>query len=118
VALNELVHEHRLENNIQFTGVLPHASVLELMQRTQIFAHPSAYEGFGVVCLEALYAGAQVVSFVRPMDAQIKNWHITNSQDGMLNVIKDLLENPAQQQSTVRPFLIDDTCKSIMELFN
>ncbi|WP_426671155.1 glycosyltransferase family 1 protein [Mucilaginibacter sp. McL0603] len=117
-SLNEMVKEHRLENNVQFTGELPHQSVLELMQRTKIFAHPSAYEGFGVVCLEALYAGAQVVSFVRPMDCKIKNWHFTNSQDGMLNVIKELLENPASDNNPVTPFLIDDTCKSIMELFD
>jgi glycosyltransferase involved in cell wall biosynthesis len=116
--LNEMVKEHHLENNIQFTGELPHASVLELMQRTKVFAHPSAYEGFGVVCLEALHAGAQVVSFVRPMDAQIKNWHFTNTEDGMLNVIKELLDGPVPDNSPVTPFLIDDTCKSILELFN
>jgi glycosyltransferase involved in cell wall biosynthesis len=117
-SLNGMVQEHRLENNVQFTGELPHQSVLKLMQRTKIFAHPSEYEGFGVVCLEALHAGAQVVSFVRPMDTQIKNWHFTNSQDGMLNVIKELLDNPAIQHSPVTPYLISDTCKSIMELFD
>jgi glycosyltransferase involved in cell wall biosynthesis len=117
-SLNEMVKEHRLENNIQFTGELPHTSVLKLMQRTKIFVHPSAYEGFGVVCLEALHAGAQVVSFVRPMDTQIKNWHITNTEDGMLNVIKELLDDPACQYSPVTPYLINDTCKAIMELFD
>jgi glycosyltransferase involved in cell wall biosynthesis len=116
--LNEMVKEHRLENNIQFTGELPHQSILELMQRAKIFAHPSAYEGFGVVCLEALYAGAQVVSFVRPMNCEIKNWHFTNSQDGMLNMIKELLENPASHHNPVTPYLIGDTCKAIMELFD
>ena len=117
-SLNEMVKEHRLENNIQFTGELPHTSVLELMQRTKIFVHPSAYEGFGVVCLEALHAGAQVVSFVRPMDTQIKNWHFTNTEDGMLNVIKELLDDPIDEHSSVTPYLISDTCKAIMELFD
>jgi glycosyltransferase involved in cell wall biosynthesis len=117
-SLNAMVKEHRLENNVQFTGELPHQSVLELMQRTKIFVHPSAYEGFGVVCLEALHAGAQVVSFVRPMDTQIKNWHFTNTQDGMLNVIKELLDDPATRYNPVTPYLISDTCKAIMELFN
>ena len=116
--LNELIKLHRLENNIQFTGELPHNSVLELMQRAKIFVHPSVYEGFGVVCLEALHAGAQVVSFVKPMDAQIKNWHFTNTEDGMLNLIKELLENPAPTNNPVTPFLISDTCKAIMGLFS
>lgn len=116
-ALNELIKLHRLENNVQFTGELPHQSVLELMQRAKIFAHPSLYEGFGVVCLEALHAGAQVVSFVRPMDTPIKNWHVTNTEDGMLNIMKELLENPMPDNSSVTPYLISDTCKAIMDLF-
>jgi glycosyltransferase involved in cell wall biosynthesis len=117
-SLNQMVKEHRLEKNVQFTGELPHQSVLELMARTKIFVHPSAYEGFGVVCLEALHAGAQVVSFVRPMDTRIKNWHFTNTEDGMLNVIKELLDDPATRYDPVTPYLISDTSKAIVELFN
>jgi hypothetical protein len=39
-------------------------------------------KGFGYVNLEALYAGASVVSFVRPMDEPIPNWHIANNEEG------------------------------------
>ena len=110
-----MVKEHHLENNIELTGELPHKSVLALMQRAKIFVHPSAYEGFGMVCLEALYAGAQVVSFVRPMNAEIRNWHF--AQGDMLNVVKSLMENPVKSHLRVAPYLIADTNKAMMELF-
>ncbi|MDB5151564.1 MAG: glycosyltransferase family 4 protein, partial [Mucilaginibacter sp.] len=107
-----------LENNIELTGELPHASVLALMQRTKVFVHPSAYEGFGVVCPEALHAGAQVVSFVRPMDAEIKNWHFAKSKGDLVNTVHALLEDPAPDCNSVSPYMVVDTCKAMMKLFD
>jgi len=116
--LDEMIREHHLGNNIELTGELPHKSVLALMQRTRIFVHPSAYEGFGMVCLEALYAGAQVVSFVHPMDAEIRNWHFAQAQGDMLNIVRSLMENPAKNHLKVAPYLIADTNKAMMKLFD
>jgi glycosyltransferase involved in cell wall biosynthesis len=116
--LSELIKDYRLENNIQLGGELPHTEVLALMQRTKVFAHPSSYEGLGMVCLEALYAGAQVVSFVRPMDEPIKNWHFAKTPDDMVNILKRLLDDPFGDNGKVAPFLIADTCSKIMSLFS
>jgi glycosyltransferase involved in cell wall biosynthesis len=116
--LNAMIKEHHLENNIKLTGGVPHTLVLALMQRTKIFVHPSGYEGFGMVCLEALYAGARVVSFVHPMDAVIKNWHFAQASGDMLNIVKSLMENPATDHSPVLPYLISDINKSMMKLFD
>ncbi|HEY4194400.1 MAG TPA: glycosyltransferase, partial [Mucilaginibacter sp.] len=116
--LNKAVKENHLENNIELTGSLSHHIVLALMQRTKIFVHPSAYEGFGMVCLEALYAGAQVVSFVRPMNVEIKNWHFAQAQGDMLNVVKSLLESPAKNHLRVAPYMIADINKAMMKLFD
>ncbi|MFI5161110.1 MAG: glycosyltransferase family 4 protein [Sphingobacteriales bacterium] len=107
-----------LENNVTLMGELPHDDVLKLMQRTRVFVHTSAYEGFGVVCLEALYAGAQVVSFVRSMDSAIKNWHFAYMQDDMVEVIKELLEDGNPDHNAVAPFFIRDSNIAIMKLFN
>ncbi|HTD40048.1 MAG TPA: glycosyltransferase [Mucilaginibacter sp.] len=116
--LNELIKDYHLEENIELMGELPHTSVLALMQRTKVFVHPSSYEGLGMVCLEALYTGAQVVSFVRPIDQPIKNWHFAQTPDDMVNIIKTILENPFADHNAVSPYLIKDTCAAIMELFN
>ncbi|HMI77744.1 MAG TPA: glycosyltransferase family 4 protein, partial [Ferruginibacter sp.] len=58
--LQTLIAAHGLESNIILAGELPHPEVLQCMQRGKVFLHPSSYEGFGVVCIEALYAGCQV----------------------------------------------------------
>jgi len=116
--LSMLIKDYQLEKNIELTGELPHASVLDLMQRTKVFAHPSSYEGLGMVCLEALHAGAQVVSFVRPMDQAIRNWHFAGTHDEMVNMLKAILEDPFCNHSKVSPYLIKDTCIAMMRLFD
>ena len=116
--LDMLIKDYRLGKNIELTGELPHTAVLALMQRTKIFVHPSSYEGLGVVCLEALYAGAQVVSFVKPMDQPIKNWHFAKTPDDMVNMIKKLLEDPFCNHGNIAPYVIEDTCSKIMKLFD
>lgn len=46
---------------ILFTGKLPHAEVMQWMQRSKIFALPSYQETFGLVYLEAAAAGNALV---------------------------------------------------------
>lgn len=116
--LDKLIKDYRLEKNIELMGELPHTAVLALMQRAKVFAHPSSYEGLGMVCLEALYAGAKVVSFVRPMDEPIKNWYFAKTPDDMVNILKRLLDDPHCNNGKVAPYLIADTCSKIMRLYD
>jgi len=116
-SMKTMIHDLGLDQNITLTGELPHEQVLKRMQRSKVFVHPSAYEGFGVVCLEALYAGAHVVSLVKPMKADIKNWHIARSQSDMVNLVKELLNDPHMNHTTVAPYLIRDSAMAMMKLF-
>jgi glycosyltransferase involved in cell wall biosynthesis len=115
--LVKLVEAYNLQSNISFTGRLPHTEVLALMQRTKIFLHPSAYEGFGAVCLEALYAGAQVVSFVQPMDAPIQNWHIATDNTAMLKLLQGILNDQPINHDRILPYSIQANVKAMMQLF-
>jgi glycosyltransferase involved in cell wall biosynthesis len=116
-SLKAMIHDHGLHGHITLTGELPHAEVLKLMQRNKIFVHSSSYEGFGVVCLEALYAGAQVVSIVKPMKADVKNWHIARSQTDMADLVAKLLNNPSTDYAPVAPYLVNDSAAAMMNLF-
>jgi glycosyltransferase involved in cell wall biosynthesis len=116
--LDIMIRKLKLGDNIQLTGELSHASTLAMMQRTKIFVHPSVYEGFGVVCLEALHAGAQVVSFVHPMDTPIRNWHFVKNQNEMRSLVKNMLENNCTQHGASSPYLVADTCQQIMALYS
>lgn len=107
-----------VEKNITLAGELPYHEVLALMQRAKLLLHASAYEGFGAVCLEALYAGANVVSFVKPMDEPISNWHIAINEDDMQQKVEAILDDPQPNHNPVLLYPIADNAKAMMELFN
>lgn len=115
--LKQLAKELGIENNITLTGKLSHPEVLAQMQRARIFLHPSNYEGFGTVCLEALYAGAKVVSFVKPMDIAIKNWHIATDKDHMLQMLKEIMKDTGLTHEPVLPYPAADIAEMVFKLY-
>jgi glycosyltransferase involved in cell wall biosynthesis len=116
--LQFLIKKLGLENNVTLAGKLAHNDVLQQMQRAKVFLHPSSYEGFGVVCLEALYSGAQVISFVKPMYKTIEHWHIATSKEGMIQKALEILKNSNTPCKSTTVYSINDTAKKIMSLFH
>jgi len=117
-ALRASAKKMDIENNITFLGIQPHDKVLRLMQRSKIFLHPSSYEGFGAVCLEALYAGAHVVSFVKPMNTTTRNWHTVTCKEDMFCMLKKKLQSRNLSHEAVLPYPIEANVKAMMALFN
>ena len=117
-SLQTLISHLGLEDNITLAGELPHAEALQLMRRCSVFLHPSSYEGFGVVCIEALYAGAPVISFCKPMNKDISHWHIVQTKKEMIEKTLNILQNKNPDHQPVLPYRIDDTAKSMMRLFS
>ena len=93
--LQILITQLGLQSNVTLTGELPYPEVLEWMQRAKVFLHPSSYEGFSGVCLEALYAGAHVISFCKAMNREIEQWQIVSSKEEMAQKAIIILENPS-----------------------
>ena len=94
-----------LENNIMLTGEISHNEVLLHMQRSKILLHPSSYEGFSGVCIEALYAGAHVISFCDPVEQPVKHWHIVNDIESMYQHSLEILNDVNTDYS---PVLVND----------
>lgn len=115
--LAQMIRKLNLKDNITITGKIPYQDVLGLMQRTKVFLHPSNYEGLVMVCLEALYGGAKVVSFVRCMHKPIQNWYPVNSTLDMANIINGILENPAMEYTSVAPYKIEDIAAQMVNLY-
>lgn len=115
--LKERIAASGLVNNISLTGELPHAEVLQWMKKGKIFLHPSSYEGFGSVCLEALQSGCHVISFCQPMKQPIKQWHIVNNMSEMKEKALELLNDPNAAYQPQIPFSIRDTAIQMMCLF-
>jgi glycosyltransferase involved in cell wall biosynthesis len=116
--LETLVNSFGLASTIILTGELPHQEVLQMMQRAKVFLHTSSYEGFGVVCIEALYAGATVISFVKPMYTEIQDWYIAGSKEEMIQKTLEILENPAAGDRSLSHFTIQNSVRQVMKLFD
>jgi glycosyltransferase involved in cell wall biosynthesis len=114
--LRQLIDEYDLQDNLKLDGELSHPQVLIQMKRSRLFLHTSNYEGFSTVCIEALYAGAVVISFCKPMNEPIPNWYIVDTKEAMLQKAVEILSSPAQQDP-VLPYSMDDSVKKMMGLF-
>lgn len=115
--LQEMICMYELEENISLMGKQPYTTVLQLMQQSKVFLHPSSYEGMGMVCLEALCAGAHVVSFCKPMKQDIEQWHIVNTKKEMIQKILKILNDSNIRYNSVLPYSADDAGKRIMTLY-
>jgi glycosyltransferase involved in cell wall biosynthesis len=116
--LQDLIEAAGLESNIILTGELPHPEVLQWMQRANLFLHPSSYEGFGIVCLEALCAGCKVISFIKPMSADIANWHIAGSKEEMIKTAIEILQKPKDEHKSIIPYTIEQSVQNMSQLFS
>lgn len=106
-----------LQQNICLQGEIAHTAIIEQMQQSKILLHPSSYEGFSNVCLEALYAGAHVISFTRAMDEDIKNWHVVTTKEEMIGKAIALLTSNDTVYEKVLYHTFNDTAKKLVTLF-
>lgn len=77
--LNNLIHNKRLENRVFIRGITNH--VEDVYNKADIFAFPSAYEGFGLALVEAMSAGLPAVAF---QSCAAVNELIINGETGFL----------------------------------
>jgi len=115
--IQSLIEDLDLENNFQLLGGKPHDELMQLMRRTRVFLHPSRFEGLSTVCLEALYAGAQVVSFCDPMEGSIPHWHIVHNKEEMIEKTFEILQKPLTEFKSILVYSMHDSVKVVMKLF-
>jgi glycosyltransferase involved in cell wall biosynthesis len=111
--LEDKVAAYGLQHNIRFTGRLSHAETLCMMQHAKLFLHPSSYEGFSTVTLEALYAGAHVISFTSPMGKAFKNHYVVANVDEMAQTALQVLLDDNRDH---RPVLIQSVTQMAHEI--
>jgi glycosyltransferase involved in cell wall biosynthesis len=116
--LQTAVRELQLGDQVVLTGEQPHDAVLRLMQRSRVFLHTSSYEGFSTVCLEALYAGAHVVSLCHPMPFPVKHWHIADGPEELAGLALGILEDPGTDHEPVLVYSMDESARKMMQLFD
>ena len=112
-----LIHQHKLESNCFLAGAQPHEEILRALQRTKILLHTSRYEGCSTVCLEALYAGAKVISFCYPFQQAVPNWYVVNTKEEMLAKATELLQDTTIQYQSTLLHSMDESARGMMRLF-
>ncbi|HTS45983.1 MAG TPA: glycosyltransferase family 4 protein [Puia sp.] len=115
--LQAMIETLEMEDTIQLEGERPHAEILELMQRSRVLLHTSSYEGFSTVCLEALYAGCRVISFCHPMKQWIRHWYIAKNNEEVVELLREILDDPDSDYRPVLPYSMDMSANSVMKLF-
>jgi glycosyltransferase involved in cell wall biosynthesis len=116
-ALKTLTTELGLDDNITFAGELPHSEILQMMQRSKLLLHPSSYEGFCGVLPEALYAGAHVVSFCKPMNRNYRHHYVVRDVAEMHKAVLVILRNGRRSNDRVLCADITDVAKNLICLF-
>ncbi|MFL5742726.1 MAG: glycosyltransferase [Flavisolibacter sp.] len=112
--LLEMIHELGLQQHVRLRGELPHPEILQLMRSSKLFLHPSSYEGFSGVCLEALGAGTPVISFCRPMQKNIPRWVIVNNEHEMKEKAWEILQAGYIHEAVMVPDM-KQTVKGMLE---
>jgi glycosyltransferase involved in cell wall biosynthesis len=116
--LEFMIRDRNLGSHIKLTGRLEHETVLQLMQSARLFLHTSSYEGYGMVCAEALNAGAHVISYRKPVKTVFKHWHIARTDAEMQQTMAALLNDSGLEHEAEQIDPIEETCRSILNLYN
>jgi glycosyltransferase involved in cell wall biosynthesis len=116
--LQDSINESGLIKNVLLLGEKPHQEVLQLLQESKILLHPSSYEGYSTVCLEALYAGAHVVSFIKPDQHKIEQWHLVHSVEEMEQKVMEVLSKGGIDHKRVLLHAVDESAVAVMKLFD
>lgn len=114
--LSALIKKLDLQDTLNIMGELPYPGVLSRMQKARILLHPSVYEGFSGVCMEALYAGAHVLSFCRPMNTGIQQWHIVSSVEEMTQRAINILNATTYDSSNILYCSIEEAATKMRAL--
>lgn len=116
--LASLVNSLALNENVHLAGETDHKEVIQLMHQAKVFLHPSSYEGFSGACLEALHAGAEVISFCKSMKEDIPRWHIVKTEEEMLAQVLSRLQKADECQTPPVSFPMEESVKRILALYN
>lgn len=114
--IRERINSYGLENNIQLTGQLSREAALKIMDQSKVLYHPSSYESFGMVILEAIRSRMHVISSPVGISPEINQVHLVESPEDAADVTKKLINEPTPK--SLIPFSIYKTVERYLEVYN
>ena len=115
--LQKKIEQENLTDHVQLVGSLSRNEVMEYMQQTKVFFHPSTYESFGFVFVEALANGTQIISRPVGIAEASERWQIGNTSDYFFEKIKNVLEKPNSDEADY-PYPISETLRKYLEIYH
>lgn len=96
--VNEMINSSNdLKDSVEVLGLLPREKVLDLLTETNVLVLPSAFETFGVVCIEAMAVGRPVIctrngaaDFVDDSNGILID---VDSDDQLINAMRRIYQN-------------------------
>jgi len=112
----ELIRKNNLENNIVLKGVLPREEVFEHMKRSRIFLHTSSYESAGMVFLESLYCGCELVCLDTGFVPATSHAHVCKDSEEIVATLK-MLYRKVTVHEKIRIPLIEETVQKFIQVY-
>ncbi|MEO1623801.1 MAG: glycosyltransferase [Bacteroidota bacterium] len=115
--LEEQARAAGLSAHLTFTGSLPREEVLAYMRRSKVFLHPSTYESFGYVFLEALASGMRVVSRRVGWANRSDRWWLGQTEAELASVLAEALDG-FDAPGPAYPCPIEQTASAYLSLYD
>ncbi|MCG2796525.1 MAG: glycosyltransferase [Actinomycetia bacterium] len=116
--LKRFTSENDLEDNVFFLGEVSQEDLVEWYNKSTVFVLPSLFEGFGLVCLEAMACGTPVIATKVPgvvdiIDSNVNGILVPRDRNRLADAIIQVLED-----SALRDSLGEAARKKVLEDFN
>lgn len=113
--LEDKIVEMNLSDHIELRGATDRSEVLNYMNQSKVLLHTSNYESFGMVFIEALQAGASIVSKPVGCFQESDSWKIGGDKIQLQKAVLELLQN--KPLSKPPSFNIHDTVRSYLDIY-
>ena len=108
--LDAVIKKHNLESRIDFLGVLSIEKMKEYYEEMDLIILPSKFESFGLVLIEALSMGCQVLvsqnfgalTYIKDQEFLNRYSFDPNNSDDLKNKLKDIISNNRESSDYFR----------------
>lgn len=115
--LQKQIQAEGLQNTITLIGRVSRNEVLKKMAASKLLLHSSSFESFGLVFIEALHLGMQIVSLNVGIAKKSENWVVCNTDLEMVDAISNLLEKTFNSEIEI-PYSIKKTVKDYCKFYD